>query len=121
MPREQVATVAVYDFGPSPVNGDSLRWRVKRGTRLVGKVEVQGTDTDVTYTIQVSNDGSTWTATTVNDHGVVLTNVVVRAGGSHDFVLNLRQGRDLYLRLSSSGGRANLQLRGGQWLEELKV
>ena len=119
MPRNQVASVPNFEFGPSPANGDSLRWQAKRGCRLQGKIEAH--DADLSCTFQVSYDGSTWTNTTVADHGAVLTNVTTRAGGSFDFSISLRQDRDKYLRMSSSGGRGILQLRGAEWLNELKL
>lgn len=119
MPRSQTATVPNYEFGRSPTNGDSLRWRAKRGVRLQGKVEAH--DAGLTYTFETSPDGTTWSALTVAKQGQVLTDVAVVNNGVSDFSINLRQDIDVFLRMKSTGGRGILQLRGAEWLEELKL
>lgn len=130
MPRTQVATVGVYEFGQSPTNAvafsgngppitaDSLRFSIKRGGPVQFSVEAY--DADLSYTLQVSVDGVTW-VNAVSSAGVSLASRTVVANGHDNHTLNLRTNQDLYLRLVASGGRGTFEPRGDSVFDLQKV
>lgn len=138
MPREQIATVASYEFGPSPTaaqtvpdytanptmtnppfstTADSLRWAVKKGAGL--SIRIEAYEDPITYQFQVSLDSNSW-SNVVDNSAVTLNNLIVQPGGHKEHVFSLRSGKDKYLRLIANG-RGGLQVRGDGALDEQKV
>ena len=117
MPNNQIAKVSSYPFGcPSAYSAEGeLVFRARIG----GVVEMmfcnnEG-DEDLTVAVQVSTDGVTWAATTAQNNGQAVTDVVVKAKTkSIAYTLNIRPTVDNYVRVRGKGRvPAELQMRGG--------
>lgn len=124
MPRQQVATVPVYEFGPvargaDPTAVPSLQFVAKRGG-VDMQARVEAYEDPVTISAQVSVDSVTWVATTAAANGTVVTNLVVNPGGHLAFPLRLRQGLDKYLRFLTNA-RGTITLTGSETLDVQKL
>jgi len=124
MPGLQVAAVDEYDFGAPSTLTEVLRFKnnphsggLVKTTFLCpslsgGTAAFAVTNGPLTFSLQVSADGSSWNALTVNSNLVVVTNVTLVALGMLDYTFLMRNGIDNYLRLLASGnGRGQMQIR----------
>ena len=115
MPRSQVATVANYDFGAPAAEAVVLRFQVRKGhggnlpltfenlDAVAGEITVQVSDDDVTFA-DVGN--------------AALVNAAVGAKQEVNEVLNLRQGKDNFVRVQALGGvRMRMQVRHDEALQ----
>lgn len=116
MPRTQTANVGNYDFGAPVAEGVPLKFAARNGGRLTARFENYG-DSDLTVTLQVSADDSTYADTAATPNGSAVADEVIPPRQYREFQINLREGQDNYLRLQALGGvRGLLQLRGDEAL-----
>ncbi len=124
MPRTQAAHVPTFQFGavgtPGAPGDVVLRFRVKQGGRQELRFENALADEDLTVSVEVSSDGSSFVATTAADNIEAVTDEVIKPRTSRNFTVLLRAGQDKFMRVraSSAGGeRGELQIRGAAELE----
>lgn len=118
MPRTQTANVGNYDFGAPVAEGVALKFKTRdnQGGRLTARFENYG-DSDLTVTVQVSADDSTYADTAVATNGNAVADEVVPPRQHREFEFFLRAGQDNYMRVQALGGvRGLLQLRGDEIL-----
>lgn len=119
MPRLQTAQVANFDFGAPAVSAQVLRLKARQGGKLDGVFTNLG-DTDLTVSIQVSDDNVTFAATTAANNLAAVTNLVIPARQSREVLISLRQGEDNFVRVMASGGvRGEFQVRDSARLDVL--
>jgi len=122
MPQSQVAVVQAYDFGAPAVAGEVLKFRTKRGGKLQLSFENSEGLNDGTVSVEVSEDGTTFVATTAANNLVAVTNEVIKRGTHREFAILLRHEKDVYFRVTASGQtRMNVQIRSDQVLEIEKL
>lgn len=124
MPASQVANIAVFDFGAPAATGTVLQFRTKidRSGKLDLKFENSDGANDLTVSVEVSTNGSSWAATTAGNNLVAVTNVAVPKKVSKEATILLRRGIDLYVRVRASGSaRGQLQVRGDVILEPVTI
>lgn len=137
MPRSQVAAIGQYDvnapvgaaaadkvevlqFRQRSKHGGNLQFRFEPATQFGGQDE--DAESDVEVSVEVSEDGVTFVATTATDNGAAVTDEAVVALSSADFHVRLRSNLDNYVRvLARSTGlkasRLGIQVRGDADLE----
>lgn len=121
MPRSQTANTGVYDFGAPVTEGAPLVFRARHGGRLTMRFENYG-DTDLTVTVQVAPDGSTWADTTSAANTTAVADEAIPPRQYREFDVLLRDGQDTWMRVQASGGvRGQLQIRGDESLIVDKV
>lgn len=74
------------------------------------RVEISAPSDNLAVTMQVSTNGTDWSATSAATTQEVVTNVTVPAKTSQTFELNLRPGVDMYFRILATGG-TNMLIR----------
>ncbi len=111
MPRRQAAAVDVYDFGAPAAEATVLDFKVKQGGKLDLMFEnLEGND--LTVSVEVSEDGTSYAATTAANNLAAVTDEVIAAATNKDFTILARQDLDNYVRVLASGAtRANMQVR----------
>lgn len=120
MPAAQVANVAVFDFGAPAATGTVLQFRTKvdQGGKLDLKFENPEGANALTVAVEVSPDGTSWSATTVANNLAAVTALSVPRKTSKEATILIRRGIDLHVRVRASGSaRGLLQIRGDQILE----
>lgn len=120
MPQTQVANIGVYDFGAPVATGTVLTFRTKpdKSGKLILEFTNDDGANDLVVSVEVSSDGSSFSATTVANNLAAVTNVAVPKKVTKESTILLRRGIDLYMRVRASGGaRGQLQIRGDQILE----
>jgi hypothetical protein len=124
MPRSQVAAVDTFDFGAPLTEDTVLEFKVRHGGKLSFRFEVASeAENDVTVTVQVSADGSSYSDSAADTNLVAIADEVVAAGGTKDFAdFLLREDEDKFMRILAVGGsRANVQIRGGSLLDIVNI
>jgi hypothetical protein len=112
MPQMQSAQVAVADFGAPNVAAPVLVFQALSGGVVDLDFFNSEAKTDLTVSVQVSADGITYNATSVNNNSAVITNVAVQPRVQRNFTINLRNNIDNYFRVVASGGvRGTMQYR----------
>ena len=118
MPRTQAAHVATYQFGAPGTKTAVLAFEVRQGGRQEFRFESADADEDVTVSVEVSEDGSSFVATTAADNVEAVTDEVIKPRTSRNFSVLLRAGKDLFVRVLASGDdRGEVQIRGPAELE----
>ena len=121
MPRRQAAAVDVYDFGAPAAVATVLDFKVLQGGKLDLCFENLEAP-DLTVSVEVSEDGVTYAATTAADNLAVVTDEVVAGGCNKDFTVLARQDLDNYVRVRALGGtRANMQVRPDGVLQSRQI
>jgi hypothetical protein len=129
MPQLQVANIGTYDFGAAAAAGApgdvvlSFRKRPGYGGKLVLTFEnpPDNPDGSLTVSVEVSDDGVTYAATTAGNNLVAVTNAVVIARQHRTFELGLRTD-DNFMRVRASGSlRGILMIHGDEMLEIIRV
>lgn len=126
MPRTQAAHVPTYQFGAGAVSGAPddvvLRFEVFQGGRQELRFESADAEEDVTVSVEVSEDGTSWNATTAANNNEAVTNEVIKPRTSRNFTVMLRAQKDLFMRVRAIGSdRCELQIRGPAELEIRKI
>ena len=126
MPRTQAAHVPTYQFGAVGVAGAPddvvLRFEVFQGGKQELRFEGSDADVDLDVSVEVSDDGVTFVPTTVADNGEAVTNEIIKPRTSRNFSVNLRAGKDNFMRVRATGSdRGELQIRGPGELEIRKI
>ena len=126
MPRTQAAHVPTYQFGAVSVPGapgdEVLKFETFQGGRQQLRFEASDAENDVTVSVEVSEDGVSFNATTVANNLTAVTNEVILPRTSREFTVLLRAGLDNFMRVRASGGdRGELQIRGPGELEIRKI
>ncbi len=119
MPACQVAQVPIYDGAaiPGSTYADVFIFKVREGAKLDLHFEAPVlNDNTVTLSVEVSPDGTTYSATTTGNNVVAITAVALVPGASKAYAgLVLRATKDTYMRVKAKGGgRFNMQVRGGE-------
>lgn len=134
MPKTQVAAVSNYDVNApvavaaaGKVEVLRLRQRYARGANLRFGFEPvsqfggadEEAESDVEVSVQVSANGTSWSATTASNNGAAVTDEAIVRLSSTDFQVRLRAGVDLYCRViaRSTGlkaSRLHIQVRGNE-------
>lgn len=120
MPLSQVANIGVYDFGAPTTVGTVLQFRVKgnQGGKVIMAFENPDGENNGTVSVEVSVNGSSFSATTAGNNLTAVTNLSVPRKVRKEATVLLRRDIDLYVRVTASGpARMQLQLRGDQILE----
>jgi hypothetical protein len=113
MPKTQVAHVQNYDFGAPVSQAEVLKFSVEVGGKRSLHFEAIG-DNPITVTVQVSPDGSSWSNTSAANNNTAVVSEVLPAGVWKEYQVNLRAGKDTFMRVLASGAdRCQLQIRGG--------
>lgn len=128
MPQKQVAAVSVYDVNAPSVaatvlvlrsrfgRGGKVRFNFRPTTGFGGFDEAA--ENDATVSLEVSQDGVSFSATTASDNLAVVTDEVVGALTDKTFEIALRQGVDDFVRVVASGGtRLQIQVQPNEDLE----
>jgi hypothetical protein len=115
-------TPGVYEFGATVGGAAALQFAVKRPGGIL-QCSVEAYDVATTISIQVSEDGTTWVATTVASNGIAVTSQQVVAGGVYNFSLRLRDNKDNYMRLvpAAGAGRGIMRVHGDGILDPQKL
>lgn len=115
-------TPGVYEFGATPGGVAALQFAVKDPGGIL-QCRVEAYDAACTFSIQVSEDGTTWVATTAASNGTAVTSKVVNPGGLFDFSLRLRNNKDNYMRLvpAVGSGRGIMSVHGDGILDPQKL
>jgi hypothetical protein len=128
MPQKQVAAVTVYDVN-APVVKDTvlvLRMRESRGGKVTFSFKPttgfggldESPENDAEVNVEVSEDGTSYVATTAPNNGTAVTDEAVPALTEQTFEVSLRAGTDNYVRVRASGGtRLQIQTRPNENLE----
>jgi hypothetical protein len=124
MPQNQVANIAVFDFGAPAATATVLKFRAK--PNVGGKLDLKFENSDganqITVSVEVSADNVTYAATTAGNNLAAVTNLAVPRKVSKEATILLRRGVDLYLRVTASGSaRGQLQMRGDPILEPMTI
>jgi len=122
MPRTQVGQVPVHDLGAPTVEAAVLLFKVRtsEGGLLNLLFESPDATSNVTYTVQVSPDNSTWADTTAAQNLDAVADEVLIPRGKRQHDILLRAGTDNYVRVQAVGGdRFQLQIRNEEILELL--
>lgn len=118
MPKSQVANVANFDFGAPAVDGEVLKFSVKRGGKLTLRFENAEGSADFAVTAKVSPDGAVFTNTAVATNGAIIVGETIPQKQYREFQIFLREGVDAYLQITAVGeARGQLQIRGDAILD----
>lgn len=128
MPQKQVAAVSVYDVNAPAVAATVLvlRQRFARGGKVLFNFRPttsfgghdETAENDATVSLEVSDDGTTFVATTAAANLAVVTDEVVGALTERTFEIALRQGVDNFVRVVALGGtRLQIQVSPNHDLE----
>ena len=129
MPQLQVANIGTYDFGARVTAGApgdvvlSFRKRPGQGGKLILTFEnpPDNPDGSLTVSVEVSEDGTTYAATTVANNLVAITNAVVLARQHRTFELGLRVD-DNFVRVRAIGSlRGILMIHGDELLDIITI
>lgn len=129
MPQLQVANIGTYDFGAAAAAGApgdvvlSFRKRPGLGGKLVLTFEnpPDNPDGSLTVSVEVSEDGTSYAATTAANNLVAITSAVVLARQHRTFELGLRVD-DNFMRVRATGSlRGILQIRGDEKLDIITI
>ena len=122
MPISNVGSVDHYPFGAPASAATVLKFRVKQGGSIAVRLSAEESETDLTMSVQVSADNSTYNATTAALNGTAVTDTSVPARTFKDVAVKLRAGVDLYMRVLASGsGKGACQIRHDGILEPMPV
>ena len=124
MPRTQVGQVSSYPFGAPAAIGTVLLFAVRN--RSGGPVrlhfETPDADNTITVSIEVSEDNSSWAATTAAHHGEAVTAEDILPRTGRDFTVALRATVDNFVRIRALGSdRGSVQIRPNELLESLNL
>ena len=121
MPASQTAHIDTFDFGAPSTEATIKDWAVRddQGGNVYIRFENAEGLADGTVTLQVSADDSTYADTTAAANLEAVADVSIPRKTFKDFTINLRAGKDKYLRLLASGGcRMTAQIRHGGILQD---
>jgi hypothetical protein len=111
MPRIQVATVPVFDFG-APISGDPLTTEASRVLKFKVKdqqggkltIDVEADDVPLDASVLVSDDGVTWAAATASANGEAISAVTIKPLCHQTFEPVVRAGKDKFFAIGVVGG-----------------
>ena len=122
MPKSQVANVENYEFGAPLVEAQVLKFAVHQGGKAQLRFLAQESDNDITVSVQVSPDDSSWSDTTANDNGEAVVDEAIKRQTYLDYTVNLREGVDKYMRILASGAaRGQMQMRQDCKMEAMAI
>ncbi len=124
MPKSQVANVPIYDVGCPVTEAVVLKFRVrdKQGGKLQMAFIAEDSDAALTFTVQVSVDGVTYTDTTAAENQTAVADLSVNARTRRDRVVFLRPQIDNFVQIQASGGgRGQVEIRRDDLLDIIKI
>lgn len=124
MPQGQVAQGSHYQFGAPSAIATVLEFRQKGNTggKLQLTFEAPDSTRDVTYSIERSADGITYTALTVAQNLAVVTGIVIAPRTTREHTILLRPTTDKFMRVRASGSdRCGVTVKGNEILELLNI
>lgn len=127
MPQSQAARRSYYQFGAAPEgasNDDAEVLRFQRKFNEGGDLhllfEAPEAENDLSVTVQVSEDGSTWNDTTAAQNGAAVVDESLSPKTRRMFTISVRPKLDEYIRILARGSdRGGVTVTGNE-IQEIK-
>jgi len=124
MPQGQVAQGSHYQFGAPAALADVLMFKAKgnSGGRVVLTFEAPVATNNLTVSVEVSDDGAAWNATTTAENLVAVTAEVIKPKTARTFEVLLRATTDKWMRIRASGSdRGGVTIKGNEFLDLVNI
>lgn len=124
MPQGQVAQGSHYPFGAPAALADVLMFKAKgnSGGRVVMTFEAPDATKNLTVSVEVSDDGTTFVPTTAGENLTAVTAEVIKPRTQRTFEVLLRATTDKWMRIRASGSdRGGVTIKGNEFLDLMNI